>query len=162
MRKARREQIVSNLASTKDIDTRSDDDVLARAVAWLDEARQQDEHGCDRDGSSDPSSNLGERHKLHPIGGGENGDVACAALSAVACVNNGRLDRVHAKQSAYKRAGGHQCRHGTGDRDYVGEIEGCHQLIPGRHRNTDGEQERIGHGRGEEFVDHEAPLLQMG
>jgi hypothetical protein len=66
-----------------------------RPDLWaLNEARQQDQHGSHRDGASDPSRNLGERHKLHPVGSGENCDVAGAALSAVARVDDGRLDRV--------------------------------------------------------------------
>jgi hypothetical protein len=63
----------------------------------LNKARQQDQHGGNRDGAADPSCDLGERHKLHPIGSCENGNVACAALSTMARVDNGRLDWVHAK-----------------------------------------------------------------
>ncbi len=126
------------------------------------DARQHDEHERHGDGAADARRDLCEGHELHPVGSGQDGDVAGAALAAVAGVDDGGLDRIHVEPAPDQGAGRHQGHHGRDDRDHVGDVESRHQLVPGRERDTDGEQQRIGDGGREELVDHLAALLELG
>lgn len=73
----------------------------------------------DHDGNRAPDTgrNLRERHQFHAVRGGENGHIAGATEAAVRRVEDGCLDRIHARPARDDEARGNECehrRHGRG------------------------------------------------
>ena len=64
-------------------------------VLAVTKARQRDQHQRDSNGASDPRRDLSERHQLHAVCRGQDRNVSGAALTAVASVDDGGLDRIH-------------------------------------------------------------------
>ncbi|CCK15930.1 hypothetical protein BN136_1940 [Cronobacter universalis NCTC 9529] len=61
---------------------------------------------------------------------------------------------MHTDFLADEKARRHQRRHGADDHQQVVERKGVHQLFPRGDCHADGEEDRVGHGGLEEFVDH--------
>src|ERR1700685_4011624 len=73
--------------------------------------RQHDQHHSDGQGTADAGGDLRKRHQLHPIGRGEDGDIAGAALSTVAGGGDGRVDRILFHPAPDEKSARAACHH---------------------------------------------------